>query len=368
MFRKNELVKLFLRSFNYLPVPVNISFWWNWRSMTRVCLIVQVLSGLFLTIHYVSDSVLAFDSVVHIDRDVNIRWVFRSVHSNGASLFLLCIFMHVGRGLYYKSYLNFHTWGVGVLLLLISMLTAFFRYVLPWGQISFWRATVITNFLSVIPGYRRDIVNWIWRRYSVRGPTLTRFYTFHFLFPFVIVVLSLLHLIFLHRTGSSNPIQVSSVSLKIHFWPYSRVKDVLRFFVVFLFFFCVVFFYPTVFMDPENFIKANPMVTPVHIKPEWYFLFAYAILRCIPNKTIRVVALGVSILFLYVVPLLNFFLNWGYYKRVSFTYQLVFWTFSVNFMLLTWLGRSPVEEPYIFLAQVCSFIYFLSLVLIRILV
>nr|YP_008083000.1 cytochrome b [Botrylloides nigrum]CCO25779.1 cytochrome b [Botrylloides nigrum] len=368
MVRKNELMKLFLGSFSYLPVPINISFWWNWGSMAGVTLVMQILTGLFLTMHYVSDSSLAFDSVVHIDRDVNYGWVSRSVHSNGASLFLLCIFMHIGRGLYYKSYLNFHTWGVGILLLLVSMLTAFFGYVLPWGQMSFWGATVITNFLSVIPYYGVDIVNWIWGGYSVGGPTLTRFYTFHFLFPFVIVVLSLLHLIFLHRTGSSNPIQLSSIPMKMYFWPYSGIKDILGFLLVFVFFFFIVFFYPTVFMDPENFMKANPMVTPVHIKPEWYFLFAYAILRCIPNKTLGVLALVVSILFLYIVPLLNFFLNKGFYKGISFSYQVVFWIFSVNFILLTWLGGSPVEEPYIFLAQVCSFIYFLSLCLMGVLV
>lgn len=368
MFRKNEIIKLFLGSFSYLPVPVNISFWWNWGSIARVTLVIQVLTGLFLTIHYVSDSSLAFDSVVHIDRDVNYGWVFRSVHSNGASLFLLCIFIHIGRRLYYKSYLNFHTWGVRILLLLVSIVTAFFRYVLPWGQMSFWGATVITNFLSVVPYYRVDIVNWVWRGYSVRGPTLTRFYTFHFLFPFVIVVLSLLHLIFLHRTRSSNPIQLSSIPLKMYFWPYSRIKDILGFLVIFVLFFFIVFFYPTVFMDPENFIKANPIVTPVHIKPEWYFLFAYAILRCIPNKTLGVLALVVSILFLYVVPLLNFFLNKRFYKGTSFYYQLIFWIFSINFILLTWLRGAPVEEPYILLAQICSFIYFLSLCLIGVLV
>lgn len=368
MVRKNELIKLFLGSFSYLPVPLSISFWWNWGSIAGVTLVVQILTGLFLTIHYISDFSLAFDSVAHIDRDVNLRWVFRSVHSNRASLFLLCIFIHIGRGLYYKSFLNYHTWGVRVLLLLVSILTAFFRYVLPWGQMSFWGATVITNFLSVVPFYGGDIVNWIWRGYSVRGPTLTRFYTFHFLFPFIIVALSLLHFVFLHRAGSSNPIQISSISLKKYFWPYSGAKDVLGFFVVFLFFLFVVFFYPVVFIDPENFMKANPMVTPVHIKPEWYFLFAYAILRCIPNKTCGVLALIISILFLFLVPMINFFLNKRLYKGTSLSYQLIFWVFSVNFVLLTWLRRAPVEEPYIFLAQICSFIYFLSLTFIRVLV
>nr|CCO25673.1 cytochrome b [Botryllus schlosseri] len=368
MFRKNELVSLFLGSFSYLPVPINISFWWNWGSTAGVTLIIQILSGIFLTMHYVSDLSLAFDSVVHIDRDVNFGWVIRSVHSNGASLFLLCIFMHIGRGLYYKSFINFHTWGVGIILLLVSMLTAFFGYVLPWGQMSFWGATVITNFLSVIPVYGVDIVNWIWGGYSVGGPTLTRFYTFHFLFPFVIAVLSLVHLVFLHRSGSSNPVQVSSSSVKMYFWPYSGIKDILGFMVIFIFFFSIVFFFPTVFMDPENFMKANPMVTPVHIKPEWYFLFAYAILRCIPNKTMGVLALVLSILFLYLVPLLNFIFNQEFLKSNGFLYQLSFWIFSMNFIILTWLGGSPVEEPYIFLAQLSSIVYFVSLVLMGVLV
>lgn len=314
----------------------------------------QIITGLFLTIHYVSDSSLSFNSVCHIERDVNYGWLFRSIHSNGASLFLFGLFMHIGRGLYYKSYNNIHTWGVRILLLLVSMLTAFFRYVLPWRQISFWRATVITNFLSVIPFVGGDIVNWIWGRFSVRSPTLTRFYTFHFLFPFVIAGLSLVHLVFLHRKGSFNPIRVSSRSFKIYFWPYSGVKDIFGFYFVALAFCFVVFFYSFVFIDPENFIKANSIVTPVHIKPEWYFLFAYAILRCIPNKTLRVIFLAISILALYVVPLLDV-------TNVFFFRQVFFWIFSINFVLLTWLRGSPVEEPYVFLSQVRSFVYFVTL-------
>nr|YP_008082961.1 cytochrome b [Polycarpa mytiligera]CCO25740.1 cytochrome b [Polycarpa mytiligera] len=367
MLRKNELLNLVLGSFSYLPAPVNISFWWNWGSMTGVTLVLQILTGLFLTMHYVSDASVAFDSVVHIDRDVNFGWIIRAAHANGASLFLFCIFMHIGRGLYYKSFMNVHTWGVGVVLLILSMLTAFFGYVLPWGQMSFWGATVITNFLSVIPYYGVDIVNWIWGGYSVGSPTLTRFYTFHFLFPFLIAVFSLVHLVFLHRTGSSNPLKLSSGGMKMPFWPYSGIKDVLGFLIVFSLYFLIVFFLPNYFGDPENFMKANPLVTPVHIKPEWYFLFAYAILRCIPDKTLGVVALVMSILMLLLLPFLNKVVNLSYTKTVGMWYQIIFWVFSVNFVLLTWLGGSPVEEPYIILARICSVVYFMSLFLLGIL-
>ena len=360
-------MKLFLRSFSYLPAPVNISYLWGWGSMTGVVLIIQLVTGLFLSMHYCADASYAFNSIVHIHRDVFFGWCVRSIHMNRASFFLFCIFMHLGRGLYYKSFINIHTWGVRVILLILSMITSFLRYVLPWRQMSFWGATVITNFLSVIPFYGVDIVNWIWGRFSVGHPTLSRFYTFHFILPFIIVVFSVIHLLFLHRTGSSNPIILNSNSLKVNFWPYSGLKDLLWFLVIFTLFFLIVFFFPQVFSDPDNFIKANPMVTPVHIKPEWYFLFAYAILRCIPNKTLGVVGLVMSILMLYLLSIINVVVNNTYIKGKQIGYMIVFWIFSINFFVLTWLGRSPVEDPYIFIAQVSSVIYFLCLLVIGIL-
>lgn len=365
MLKKNELIKLFLGSFSYLPAPANISYLWGWGSIVRVVLIIQVITRLFLSIHYCADINYAFDSVVHIHRDVFYGWCVRSIHINRASLFLFCIFIHVRRRLYYKSFINVHTWGIGVILLILSIVTSFFRYVLPWGQISFWGATVITNFLSVIPYYGIDIVNWVWGGFSVGAPTLSRFYTFHFLLPFIIIVFSLLHLVFLHRTRSSNPLVLNSNSLKINFWPYSGIKDLVWFLFVFSMFFLVVFFFPQVFSDPENYIKANPIVTPVHIKPEWYFLFAYAILRCIPNKTLGVVRLVISIVVLFILSLVNLVVNKSNTKLKNNLYIIFFWVFSVNFIILTWLGRSPVEDPFIFLAQVSSMIYFVSLLILR---
>nr|YP_003406717.1 cytochrome b [Microcosmus sulcatus]CAL23086.2 cytochrome b [Microcosmus sulcatus] len=367
MLRKNVLMSLVLNSFSYLPAPANISYWWNWGSMIGVTLVLQILTGLFLTMHYVSSAECAFDSVVHIHRDVMGGWAMRSMHGNGASLFMFCIYMHIGRGIYYKSFMNVHVWGVGVVLFILAMITAFLGYVLPWGQMSFWGATVITNFLSVIPVYGTDVVNWIWGGFSVGGPTLTRFYTLHYLMPFVIVVFSLLHLVFLHSKGSGNPLGVSSKSLKFNFWPYSLVKDYNSFLTILVFYLLVVFFFPNVFGDPENFMKANSLVTPVHIKPEWYFLFAYAILRCIPNKSMGVVALVMSVVVLLFLPMLNMVNKNFYVKGNSLMRKMVFWVFSFNFLVLTWLGGSPVEEPYIFLAQVSSVLYFFSIMMLGIL-
>nr|NP_038246.1 cytochrome b [Halocynthia roretzi]BAA88257.1 apocytochrome b [Halocynthia roretzi] len=342
---------LFLDTFAKLPSPVNLSYWWNWGSMVGVLLVGQILTGLFLTMHYVSDVGYAFDSVVHIHRDVSYGWVVRSVHANGASFFMFGLFMHVGRGLYYKSYLDFRVWYVGVILLVVSMLTSFFGYVLPWGQMSFWGATVITNLLSAIPFYGADIVYWVWGGYSVGAPTLTRFYTFHFIFPFLIAVLSLVHLVFLHSKGSTNPLKATTAGFKVSFWPYFGVKDIYGFFVVFWVLYLVVGFYPDAFGDPDNFMKANPMVTPLHIKPEWYFLFAYAILRCIPNKGLGVLALVMSIVFFFFMSIFSFLFG---IKKKGVSYPMVFWVWSVNLRLLTWLGGSPVEPPYVYMAQVCG--------------
>nr|CAQ68501.1 cytochrome b [Halocynthia papillosa] len=358
MVRKNVMIKLVMDTFANLPSPINISYWWNWGSTVGVLLVSQVLSGLFLTMYYVSDVLYAFDSVVHLHRDVNYGWVLRGVHANGASFFMFGLYMHVGRGLYYKSYLNYRVWYVGIILLLLSMLTAFFGYVLPWGQMSFWGATVITNLMSAIPLVGVDIVYWVWGGYSVGAPTLTRFYTFHFVFPFLIIVLSAVHLVFLHSKGSSNPLKVTSKGFKLSFWPYFGVKDVWGFFGIFLLMFLVVGFMPDVFGDPDNFMKANPLVTPLHIKPEWYFLFAYAILRCIPNKGMGVLALVLSIVFFFFMPVLSFMFG---VKAKKIFYGVFFWVWGVNFMLLTWLGGSPVEPPYVFLAQVSSVLYFLLL-------
>nr|WNH21919.1 cytochrome b [Serranus baldwini] len=339
-----------------LPAPSNISAWWNFGSLLGLCLISQILTGLFLAMHYTADISTAFSSVAHICRDVNYGWLIRNLHANGASFFFICLYMHIGRGLYYGSYLNMETWNIGVVLLLLVMMTAFVGYVLPWGQMSFWGATVITNLLSAIPYVGNMLVQWIWGGFSVDNATLTRFFAFHFLFPFVIAGATLLHLLFLHETGSNNPLGLNSNSDKIPFHPYFSYKDLLGFAALLITLTSLALFSPNLLGDPDNFTPANPLVTPPHIKPEWYFLFAYAILRSIPNKLGGVLALLASILVLMLVPLLHTS------KQRSITFrplsQFLFWTLIADVAVLTWIGGMPVEDPYIVIGQLASILYF----------
>nr|YP_009543757.1 cytochrome b [Schizocardium brasiliense]AXY64144.1 cytochrome b [Schizocardium brasiliense] len=346
-----------------LPSPSNLSAWWNFGSLLGLCLIVQMLTGLFLAMHYTADISLAFSSVAHICRDVNYGWLLRNIHANGASMFFICIYLHIGRGLYYGSYVNQETWNMGVLLLLATMGTAFFGYVLPWGQMSFWGATVITNLASAIPYIGPDIVQWLWGGFSVSNATLTRFFAFHFILPFMIAALSMLHLLFLHETGSNNPTGLNSSVDKVPFHTYFSYKDVFGFLAIISLLTTLALFFPVALGDPENFTPANPLVTPVHIQPEWYFLFAYAILRSMPNKLGGVVALLASILVLFAVPILHVSKHQGSAFRPLT--QFLIWTLIANTLLLTWMGGQPVEEPFIQVGQMGSVIYFaLFLVLI----
>nr|WNH19097.1 cytochrome b [Gymnothorax flavimarginatus] len=339
-----------------LPTPSNISAMWNFGSLLGLCLITQILTGLFLAMHYTSDISTAFSSVAHICRDVNYGWLIRNLHANGASFFFICLYMHIARGLYYGSYLYKETWNIGVVLFLLVMMTAFVGYVLPWGQMSFWGATVITNLLSAVPYVGNTLVQWIWGGFSVDNATLTRFFAFHFLLPFVVLAATMLHLLFLHETGSNNPAGLNSDADKIPFHPYFSYKDLLGFIIMLTALTSLALFYPNVLGDPDNFTPANPMVTPPHIKPEWYFLFAYAILRSIPNKLGGVLALLFSILILMLVPLLHTS------KQRALTFrpasQVLFWLLVADMLVLTWIGGMPVEHPFIIIGQTASVLYF----------
>nr|ACR45183.1 cytochrome b [Brama australis]ACR45184.1 cytochrome b [Brama australis]ACR45185.1 cytochrome b [Brama australis] len=339
-----------------LPTPANISVMWNFGSLLGLCLASQILTGLFLAMHYTPDVESAFASVAHICRDVNFGWLIRNLHANGASFFFVCLYLHIGRGLYYGSYLYKETWNIGVVLFLLVMMTAFVGYVLPWGQMSFWGATVITNLLSAVPYVGTMLVEWIWGGFSVDNATLTRFFAFHFLFPFVIAAMAVLHLLFLHETGSTNPIGLNSNADKISFHPYFSYKDLLGFAVLLMALATLALFSPNLLGDPDNFTPANPMVTPPHIKPEWYFLFAYAILRSIPNKLGGVLALLASILVLMVVP----FLHTSKQRALTFrpVSQFLFWTLIADVVILTWIGGMPAEQPFIIIGQVASLLYF----------
>nr|QXU57637.1 cytochrome b [Cherax cartalacoolah] len=354
--KSHPLFKLANSALVDMPIPSNISILWNFGSLLGLCLIAQIATGLFLSIHFSSHIDLAFSNVAHICRDVNYGWLFRTIHANGASFFFICIYSHIGRGIYYESYTMFHAWSVGVVILFMTMASAFLGYVLPWGQMSFWGATVITNLFSAIPYIGTDLVQWIWGGFAVDNATLTRFFTFHFLLPFLIAAATLVHILFIHHSGANNPLGLTSSMDKIPFHPYFTFKDIVGFLVMFFFLILLTLLNPYLLGDPDNFTPANPLVTPVHIQPEWYFLFAYAILRSIPNKLGGVIALVASVAILFILP----FTSMSKFKSLAFypLNQILFWSLVSVVLLLTWIGARPVEDPFIITGQTLTILYF----------
>nr|YP_002735107.1 cytochrome b [Yemmalysus parallelus]ABZ02149.1 cytochrome b [Yemmalysus parallelus]UPL65505.1 cytochrome b [Metatropis brevirostris] len=355
--RKLHPILKIMNSVIDLPSPSSISLWWNFGSLLGMCLMIQIITGIFLAMHYTANIEMAFNSVVHICRDVNNGWIIRNTHANGASLFFICLYLHVGRGLYYGSYKLVATWMVGILLLFLIMGTAFLGYVLPWGQMSLWGATVITNLLSAVPYLGNDLVKWLWGGFSVDNATLTRFFTLHFLLPFIIAAMVMIHILMLHQTGSNNPMGLNSNYDKIPFHPHFSIKDLMGMIITMFMFSMLILLEPRILGDPENFIPANPLVTPVHIQPEWYFLFAYAILRSIPNKLGGVIAMILSIAIIVILPITNKMKFQG--NTFYPINKLLFWFFVTIMILLTWIGARPAEEPFILTGQLLTMLYFL---------
>nr|QFU14536.1 cytochrome b [Dermacentor marginatus] len=345
-----------------LPTPSNISYMWNFGSLLGFCLMSQIITGLFLSMNFSSDISTAFSMISHIQRDVNNGWLIRSIHANGASLFFIFLYFHVARGIYYSSFHFLKVWLSGIMIIFILMATAFLGYILPWGQMSFWGATVITNLISAIPYIGSSMTYWIWGGFSVDNNTLIRFFSLHFLLPFILLFMVFIHIMLIHEKGSSNPLGISMNIDKIPFHPYFSVKDILGIFMILIMFSMVVIIYPYNLMDAENFNISNPMITPPHIQPEWYFLFAYAILRSIPNKLGGVIALMMSII---IIISFSFSMN----KKMSSFYfnnlnKILFW-FLVNcFLMLTYLGAMPIEYPYDFMSKIYTSMYFLMFILI----
>ena len=340
------------------PTPVNINYLWNFGSMAGIFLVVQIITGIFLAMHYTPHVDLAFLSVEHIMRDVNNGWLIRYLHANGASMFFGVVYVHVARGIYYGSYQKPRgfVWVAGVIILILMMATAFMGYVLPWGQMSFWAATVITNLFSAFPIVGEPIVAWLWGGFSVDNATLNRFFSFHYLLPFLIVGAVLAHLAVLHQNGSNNPLGVHSGIDKIPFYPYFIIKDLFSWVVAFVFYFGFVFFAPNYLGHTDNYIEANAMVTPAHIVPEWYFLPFYAILRSIPHKLGGVIAMFAALLVLFLLP----YLNTSEIRSSSFRpiHRQFFWLLVLDYFILGWIGGCAPETPYLEIGQVATFFYF----------
>ena len=348
------------------PTPRNLNYWWNFGSLAGFFLLVQIITGIILSMHYTAHVDHAFDSIEHIMRNVNHGWLIRYIHMNGASFFFIVVYIHIFRGLYYGSYKAPREllWWLGIIILLLMMATAFMGYVLPWGQMSFWGATVITNLFSAIPLIGDNITQWLWGGYSVDNPTLSRFYTLHFLFPFLIVGVVVLHIVALHTHGSNNPLGIDRKGPQdsIPFHPFYTIKDLFGLSFALTIFFAVVFFAPDFLGHPDNYIPADPLKTPAHIVPEWYFLPFYAILRAIPDKLGGVIAMFSAIFVLFLLP----WLDTSKVRSATFRpiYKILFWIFLIDAIVLGWVGSKPAEGVYIIISRIATFYYFLHFLIL----
>lgn len=352
------VVTLFRKELKDYPTPKNLNYLWNFGSLAGITLVIMILSGIFLAMHYVPHVDKAFDSVERVMREVNFGWLIRYIHMNGASMFFIVVYLHIFRGLYYGSYKNPREllWILGVVILLLMMATAFMGYVLPWGQMSFWGATVITNLFSAFP-FGENIVQWLWGGFSVDNPTLNRFFALHYLLPFMIIGVVILHMVSLHQFGSNNPTGLDVKKKdKIPFHPYYTIKDLFGLSVYLCVYAIFVFFMPNFFGEPDNYIQANPLVTPPHIVPEWYFLPFYAILRSIPSKLGGVLAMFGAVFTLMVVPWLDRHpVRSGRYRPI---FSKLFWIMVVNAVVLGWIGAKPPEGVYLWIGRIATAYYF----------
>ena len=348
------------------PTPRNLNYWWNFGSLAGFFLLVQIITGVILSMHYTAHVDHAFDSIEHIMRNVNHGWLIRYIHMNGASFFFIVVYIHIFRGLYYGSYKAPREllWWLGIIILLLMMATAFMGYVLPWGQMSFWGATVITNLFSAIPLIGDNITQWLWGGYSVDNPTLSRFYTLHFLLPFLIVGVVVLHIVALHTHGSNNPLGIDRKGPQdsIPFHPFYTIKDLFGLSFALTIFFAVVFFAPDFLGHPDNYIPADPLKTPAHIVPEWYFLPFYAILRAIPDKLGGVIAMFSAIFVLFLLP----WLDTSKVRSATFRpiYKILFWIFLIDAIVLGWVGSKPAEGIYIIISRIATLYYFLHFLIL----
>jgi len=354
----NTLIITINRHLITYPTAANINYFWGFGSLAGLFLVIQIITGILLAMHYTPNSAIAFQSVEHIMRDLNFGWFLRYLHANGASFFFTTIYIHIARGIYYRSYVSSpFLWHSGVIIFILAMATAFMGYILPWGQMSFWGATVITNIFSAIPKIGKRIVEWLWGGFAVDNPTLNRFFSLHYLLPFLIVGIVLLHLVILHMKGSNNPLGLKRLDKKVPFYPYFVVKDGSGLVLILMVYLYITCFYPNILGHPDNYEFANCLVTPAHIVPEWYFLPFYAILRACPHKIGGIIGMGLSIAVLLILPLIDRpLLFWNVTMPIWRIYCSAFFS---TVILLGWLGAQPAHMAYTMIAKIMCVFYFL---------